>query len=176
MLPRPVEGGGEGGAATGPGSGPFISSKPPRVHRRCWDVLICFQRRHWGARNLLVRPEKDSGVWVTGGCLESWLARFQISLVVSVRRFTRSENANVRSDPSSEDRGLFSQTGKPQREIFQIKPKERSHGMTTRISKYENAIKTRGSQRGRGGVREEEWRDDRKRTRPTERSHSNSHH
>lgn len=103
--------GGEGGATTGPCSGPFISSKPPRVHPRCWDVLIRFQRTHWGALNLLVRPEEDSGVWVTGGCLESRLARFQISLVASVPRITRS--------------GSFSQTGKPQREeIFQIKPKE----------------------------------------------------
>lgn len=67
---------------------------------------------------------------------------------------------NVRSDPSSEGRGLLSQTGKAQRgEIFPIKAKECSHGMTTRMKtvlKQEEAANEEEEGRGRksgGGMR-----------------------
>lgn len=115
MLPQE---GGEG-RQQGLAPGPLSPANPPECAAGvagCADLVPAYTLGHTHFTG--PEPEKHSGVCVTGGCLESCLAQFQISLVVSVWRIIHSENASVVSSDlwSEDDRALFRQAGKSQRE------------------------------------------------------------
>lgn len=148
-----TRGGREGGRLTaGPCSGPFIPSKPPRVHCRCCDVLIWCQRTQRGSLTLLVQNLRNPLVFELLAAVWSRVWP-NFKFVVSVWRIIHSENANVvSSDLWLEDDGaLFSQAGKITKRgyWFEIKPRRYHAERINKSCLGTHTIKTGGSsQRG----------------------------